>query len=177
MGCGRSQTRVELCEDCQRWPLNTGFHNVALFDYNDAMQAYFHRYKFQGDYRLRRVFEKSMQVAVARLEKDLVFTIPVAPSTLATRGFNQVSGWLFDGNNQPGLQTKNQQKGIPQSQKDRRARLQMPQPFTLAPTTVVTGKRVLLVDDIYTTGRTIRHAATLLLESGAKSVTGLTLAR
>nr|WP_165861000.1 phosphoribosyltransferase [Lactiplantibacillus pentosus] len=43
--------------------------------------------------------------------------------------------------------------------------------------TDITGQSILIVDDIYTTGRTIRHAASLLLENGAKSVTGLTLAR
>ncbi|WP_373878930.1 hypothetical protein [Lentilactobacillus parafarraginis] len=33
------------------------------------------------------------------------------------------------------------------------------------------------MDDVYTTGTTIRHAAGLLMAAGAASVVGLTLAR
>ncbi|WP_225422734.1 ComF family protein [Lactiplantibacillus garii] len=178
-GCGRDQTVPRLCPDCQRWPAERPFHNVALFTYNDAMRAYFQQYKFHGDYRLRRVFEGTMQTALHQLNGDLVLIIPVTPSTLLSRGFNQVSGWLSDGLNQPrGLQTLAREKGVPQSKKVRQDRLRTPQPFMLAlAAEQIQGKRVVVIDDIYTTGRTIRHAADLLLESGAKSVTGLTLAR
>ncbi|WP_318767060.1 ComF family protein [Lactiplantibacillus carotarum] len=177
-GCGRSQSRPQLCADCQRWPLNQAFKNIALFDYNDAMHAYFQRYKFQGDYQLRRVFQIPLQRTVTRLAGDLVLSIPVTPATMTTRGFNQVTGWLTDGENQPGIMTKAKIKAKAQSQKDRSARLATPQPFQLVTTQVqVQDRHVVLVDDIYTTGRTIRHAAQLILESGAKSVTGLTLAR
>lgn len=39
------------------------------------------------------------------------------------------------------------------------------------------GKRILLVDDIVTTGATLSEAAGVLLSAGAKEVVGLTLAR
>jgi len=38
-------------------------------------------------------------------------------------------------------------------------------------------KKVILVDDIYTTGRTLRHAATLLKEHGCPQVYAYTLIR
>ncbi|MFC0423495.1 ComF family protein [Lactiplantibacillus plajomi] len=143
------------------------------------MQAYFQQYKFAGDYRLRRVFAESMQTAVAQQAADCVVVIPVTPATLTTRGFNQVSGWLADGTNPLcGLQTVARTKAVPQSKKTRAQRLLLTQPFALTrPAPRIYQQHVLLVDDIYTTGRTIRHAASLLLENGAKSVTGLTLAR
>lgn len=40
-----------------------------------------------------------------------------------------------------------------------------------------TGESVLLVDDIYTTGSTLRTAATVLLQSGIKKVGGVVLGR
>lgn len=46
--------------------------------------------------------------------------------------------------------------------------------FTADPS--VSGKRILLVDDVYTTGSTAKHAALALLEQGAKEVSALTLA-
>ena len=174
--CGRAQSRPQPCQDCQRWPTLSRFHNEALFTYNDAMHDYFQRYKFQGDYQLRQVFMAVIQRAIAQRAADLVVAVPVTPMTMQTRGFNQVTGWLETA---PAmiLTTQATAKALPQSQKDRQARLQLPQPFRLTPQVNVTGQRILLVDDIYTTGRTLRHAATLLLENGANSVTGLTLAR
>jgi len=177
MGCGRAQPHKQLCQDCQRWPANGTFHNIALFTYNAAMHRNFQQYKFQGDYQLRRVFAATMQQAVAEQTVDRVLSVPVTPTTMQTRGFNQVTGWLAAGMNQTELFTKAKSKAVPQSKKDRQARLQTPQPFELTTGVELTGQRVLLVDDIYTTGRTMRHAAALLMENGAKTVTGLTLAR
>lgn len=176
--CGRQLPRRQICGDCQRWPQAPNFYNQALFCYNAAMHDYFQRYKFQGDYRLRAVFAAVIQQRLATLSADCVVTIPVTPATLQHRGFNQVTGWLGSGeNDQPGLQTTAQVKAQPQSQKTRTERLATPQPFSLSSSFQVANQRVVIVDDIYTTGRTIRHAADLLLESGAKSVIGLTLAR
>ncbi len=41
----------------------------------------------------------------------------------------------------------------------------------------IAGKDILIVDDIYTTGSTIRHAAKVLKNAGASTVLSLTLAR
>lgn len=177
IGCGRSQTQRSLCHDCQRWPQQS-FYNQALFTYNEAMQGYFDQYKFKGDYRLRQVFSAALQACLATMQSAIIVPIPVTPTTMVTRGFNQVTGWLGEGENLSWIRTKTQTKGVPQSQKTRQDRLQTPQPFELtADAPMLTAKTVVLVDDVYTTGRTIRHAADLVLENGAKSVIGLTLAR
>ncbi|WP_239061178.1 ComF family protein [Fructobacillus tropaeoli] len=39
------------------------------------------------------------------------------------------------------------------------------------------GKRVLVVDDVYTTGRTLYHAADCLYQAGARFVSSASLAR
>ncbi len=49
--------------------------------------------------------------------------------------------------------------------------------FATRPGSQVDNKRVLLVDDVMTTGATLDACARALLESGAKSVLGLTIAR
>ncbi|BDZ30085.1 ComF family protein [Lactiplantibacillus brownii] len=177
IGCGRSQTQRSLCHDCQRWP-QKAFYNQALFTYNDAMQAYFEQYKFKGDYRLRLVFQQVLRTKLAQMQPDLSIAIPVTPMTMVTRGFNQVTGWLAAGENPTWLQTQESDKVIPQSRKTRQERLLTAQPFKLTTTAPpLTGKTVVIIDDVYTTGRTLRHAADLILENGAKSVIGLTLAR
>jgi predicted amidophosphoribosyltransferase len=41
----------------------------------------------------------------------------------------------------------------------------------------VQGRRLLLIDDVFTTGATVRAAASVLLEAGAMEVQVLTIAR
>ena len=55
--------------------------------------------------------------------------------------------------------------------------MKTPQLFVLREDAQVEGKDLLLVDDIYTTGTTIRHATQVLMEGGAKSVKAFTLIR
>jgi predicted amidophosphoribosyltransferase len=41
----------------------------------------------------------------------------------------------------------------------------------------ITGRKILLIDDVYTTGSTMNECARVLKESGAKEVWGITVAR
>ncbi|WP_260156603.1 ComF family protein [Levilactobacillus brevis] len=175
--CGRQQTTCQLCQDCQRW--DQPLVNRALYCYDAEMKAYMQQYKFQGDYALQRVLQRALATALTQLTYDILVPIPIAQSTWQSRGFNQVTGWLTGQAYYQVLQVIDQDKATPQSAKNRAQRLLTPQPFTLAPQAkdLCHGQRVLLLDDVYTTGRTLRHAATQINLTGAKAVTSLTLAR
>ena len=49
--------------------------------------------------------------------------------------------------------------------------------FTVKYPENIKGKRVLLIDDVYTTGSTLRECAKILSKAGAKSVDSLTVAK
>lgn len=177
--CGRLLKRKQAnpCVDCQKWQ-DSSFTNRALYEYNQAFKDYMAQYKFMGDYRLRAVFQSELS-QVIKQERKVVVAIPVNQTTLQTRGFNQVTGWFANIQYYDVLTPIATTKTVAQSQKNRQQRLELKQPFQLiaASVPVIKDQDVLIVDDIYTTGRTIRHAATLIEEAGARSVKGLTMAR
>ncbi|MDD7692991.1 MAG: ComF family protein [Limosilactobacillus sp.] len=177
-GCGRPQEHPHLCRECKQWQRRYGWHlnHQALYTYNDAMKEYMQRYKFLGDYRLRQVFTVELQQRIRQLQADLVVPIPVTTTTMATRGFNQVQGLIGDVTVAPLLRHRAVDKTA-QSHKSRQQRLQTPQPFILSDPSTVHGKRILLVDDIYTTGRTLYHAAVLLKEAQCREIVSLSVAR
>ena len=65
---------------------------------------------------------------------------------------------------------------LAQSSKNRQERLKSQQCFTLAKDVCLPDK-ILLIDDVYTTGKTLQLALELLLEAGVKEVLTFSLAR
>lgn len=180
-GCGRILNKDGLCDDCIRWQNKFGYilHNQALFEYDSTMKKFMKQYKFNGDYRLRSVFKTEMKLAIKMINFDLVVPIPITHSTASQRGFNQVEGIIEDCEYTQLLRTIETDKVEPQSHKTRQERLELQQPFELLEATkgIVSEKTVLLVDDVYTTGTTLYHAANLLKMCGTKKISSLTLAR
>lgn len=177
LGCYKDSDK-KLCSECQQWQQKYGWHlqHQALYRYNDAMKNFMHQYKFVGDYRLRLIFQHEFSQTINRVGADIIVPIPVTPETLQVRGFNQVVGLLREVNYQQLLQTKEKSKRA-QSSKGRAERLAAPQPFVLADKINIQSKSVLLIDDVYTTGRTLYHAAALFKELGCTDVVSVSLAR
>ena len=116
-------------------------------------------------------------------EPDLVLPVPLHPNRLRERGFNQAlvlakgcfPQWRDKINTELLARTR---LTTPQSQlsgKERRTNLR--KVFTLAQSGGVTGKRVLLVDDVFTTGSTVQECSTILRAGGAARIEVFTLAR
>lgn len=177
-GCGRQQVDDTLCHDCRRWQQQGQqlLAHCALYQYNAAMRQYMKAYKFNGDYLLRTVFNHELIQKVHTMAMDVVVPVPVSDETLLRRGFNQTLG-LFEGIPYQALLQVTQQQKLHQSQRNRAARLKRAQPFAIAVAKDLANQRVLLVDDVYTTGSTLYLAATLLYQLGAKEVKSLSLAR
>lgn len=177
--CAASQSGI--CADCQRWerlepPL---LYNRALFHYGENMAAYFMNYKGRGDYQLRQLFQSELKQYF--YHRTAIFVpIPSDPKHLATRGFNPVNGLFSDILPLTELLLKTTTT-LAQAQKTRIERLASPQFFTVNPDiSLQVDKKlpIVLLDDIYTTGRTLYHARDCLRVAGFKqNITSFTLAR
>ncbi|QFX92986.1 ComF family protein [Fructilactobacillus fructivorans] len=137
------------------------------------------RYKFQGDYELRKLFQKQFQSFIlAHATGVLIVPIPISEKTLAVRKFNQVEGWLEGLSYQKVLEAESRD-GLPQSRKNKRERMQLKQPFSVRNDWKqrLKNRSICLIDDVYTTGTTLHLASDLLYSFGAKNVSSITFAR
>ncbi|GLB47145.1 phosphoribosyltransferase [Philodulcilactobacillus myokoensis] len=180
--CGRSGTFDHYeCHDCIKWSKHSkmSFKNRSLYQYNQAMSDFMHQYKFAGNYHLRNVFKNEFSLQLVQMKEVVVVPIPITPDTMKTRGFNQVIGLLSGIEYMDALATNDRKKETPQSHLNRHERLKMQQPFYVKEQfkSKIKNKKIILVDDIYTTGTTIRLAASLIYKYKAQSVNGFTFAR
>ncbi|URM33441.1 ComF family protein [Cytobacillus firmus] len=170
----------DTCTDCVRWnhdPEWSGIldKNHSIFTYDDFLKETLARYKFRGDYVLARAFTPFIKEKLKNLNFDCLVPIPLSPERLYERGFNQSAALIREAGFTPKdlLQRIHSEK---QSKKSRLERIHHHQVFE--PLNInIENKVILLMDDIYTTGSTLYHAAKVLKNGGAASVFSITLAR
>ena len=115
---------------------------------------------------------------------NLIIPVPLHPEREGERGFNQalllarelarLSGLALDEHSVVRrVHTERHRAGM-----DAKARRQsVSEAFAVRHPKLVTGQRVLLVDDVFTTGATVSACAAALKEAGAEEVSVMTLAR
>ncbi|EQB37485.1 hypothetical protein M948_02770 [Virgibacillus sp. CM-4] len=172
--------KAALCTDCSNWKAhqNTLQFNYSIFTYNEMMQKMVSRWKYRGDAYLGNAFRGDMVYSFKKrfnfIKKHAVIVpIPISRDRLSERGFNQaemLAGFL-PMKIMPALERKDSEK---QSKKTRKQRINTTNPFSLK---IAINKPVILVDDIYTTGSTLRHASNKLTEYGCPEVYAFTLIR
>jgi competence protein ComFC len=186
--CGRPFALLEveyrsgsICLDCKRWEDDERWKgsldkNIALYTYTNFTKEVIARFKFRGDYVLAEVFAADVLKALQDFQYDYIVPIPLSEERFYERGFNQAEAVIRAAGLVPSrvLTRVHTEK---QSKKSRNERIHLEQVFNVESDLDLRGKTILIVDDIYTTGSTLRHAAKLLKENEAVKVYSLTLAR
>ncbi|MFB1049918.1 ComF family protein [Paraliobacillus sp. JSM ZJ581] len=186
LDCGRQYNEKALdgyirCHDCeQRHHNNKHFllKNRSVFQYNESIQAMITKWKYRGDYCLIEAFRESIQSGFqayfADLDKGAITVpIPLSPQRLQERAFNQ-SKAMAQLLPLPVYDLLQRTHGEKQAKRSREERITSPNPFRIRRST---SQPVLLIDDIYTTGTTLHHAAEILKQAGCPIVFAYTLAR
>src|SRR5699024_206564 len=136
------------------------------------------RWKYRGDYVLVKMFQHTFvqtftNIFSSQLKKSIIVPIPLSKERLRERRFNQAEALaqMLPLTYEHLLTRVHSEK---QAKKSRYERLLTHNPFKVKRTI---NKSVILVDDIYTTGTTIRHASKVLKENGCPNVYAYTLIR
>ena len=175
-----------LCSECltkERYFAKA--RSVCLYD--GLITELIARFKYGGATRLARplgfLLAEYCDPEFLFSELELILPVPLHPHRLRERGFNQslllarhLSRKHFLPLDFTALQRS--RPTPPQTQlsgSERQANVQGA--FEVGKPTAVAGKRILLIDDVFTTGATVRECARVLLNAGAGQVDVLTLAR
>ncbi|WP_257391750.1 ComF family protein [Mesobacillus jeotgali] len=186
--CGRPFAFLEgefragkVCLDCKRWEEDEHWsgcldQNRSLYRYTDFTKDVIAKFKFRGDYVLADIFAGNFRQALRVFQYDYISPIPLSNERLYERGFNQAEALIKAAGFEPThlLSRVHTEK---QSKKSRSERILIEQIFKMAEGMEIGGKIIMIIDDIYTTGSTLRHAAKILKENGAAKVYSFTLAR
>ena len=175
-----------LCSSCLKNPPSFDAARAAII-YDGPGKDLIHAFKYDFKIRLRRplalLIVENLSSFVTSWRPDVIIPVPLHVKRLKSRGFNQA---VLLG------EVLSREWGIPLA---RRAilRIRWTEPqmsltaelrktnvkgaFDVPDAEVVSGKRVLLLDDVMTTGSTVEECSKVLKKAGASQVLVITIGR
>ena len=189
---------TDICRECEeKLPYTVGDSAMQKFPfidkcvsplyYKDKVRASVHRYKFGGCSAYSRRYAALMSDCVENNLDcrgiDVISWIPLSKKRLRQRGYDQARLLAEEIAAKTGLPCRqllqkvknNSAQSLTRDAKQRHENVAGV--YALDDGADVSGLRILLVDDVVTTGATMSEAARILRKAGAKSVFGVTLAR
>jgi ComF family protein len=181
--CGEPFVTDRLCANCRNHPLVIEkIRSVALFD--GVLRQAIHRFKYERLSGLAEPFGNMLADywQASQLSADWLIPVPLHPSRERDRGYNQSE--LLARHLARRVDVPVSGKGL---RRTRATAVQMTLNAAERRQNVagafecvevrVRGARVVIIDDVGTTGATLDACAQAVLKAGAVSVMGLTLAR
>lgn len=158
--------------------------NIAISEYEGVMMDILHNLKFN---RRKRLYFKMAELVFNELlkhdiEYDYITSVPMNRSKKWKRGFNQselIARWISQKADKAYIKSLKERTWT-NAQKDLRFKdrfINVLNRYEAINHSRIAGKRILLVDDIFTSGATLNECARMLKSNGVKEVYSLTIAR
>lgn len=181
--CGVVLPNNGICPHCDQ--LRPPYKALrAWAKYNDRIRNAIHRLKYAGDIALAEILARPLIQLVQKQawQIDIVTAVPLGVSRMKQRGFNQSAllafplalgiGKSFRSKAISRVRETKSQVGLSASERSDNVKGAFQ-----AKREIVAQKRILLVDDVITTGSTMTACTNALLQAGALEVYCIALAR
>ena len=188
--CGRilEQKELDLCQMCRvegpdcpvsktKYPFLDEW--TALWYYEGNVRRSLLRYKFYGKRHLARSYARLLGMKLLREDRaefDILTWIPISGKRLRKRGFDQVQLLAEKLGMELGVMPTATLKKVRHNRAQSgitgyaQRKANVMGVYQVLDAAALTGKRILLLDDILTTGATAGECARVLLTAGAKEV-------
>ncbi|NMA96043.1 MAG: ComF family protein [Clostridiales bacterium] len=176
--CGRHFQGGGRCHLCMNLD-HVFIRAIPVFEYDIPIIDIIHRFKYKGHTELASPMSMLMANALidSRINFDAIIPVPLHEKRLKMRGFNQalylaqgIDG-IIGGNRLLDSALIRERNTPAQIGMDRAGRMwNLYGAFKVRDNKGIEDKRILLVDDVLTTGSTVDNCANELIDSGAKDV-------
>ena len=199
--CGKNCNDI-WCEECKNWinlnillRIDTNFNDklyfdkkIHIFQYKDKIRNLILDYKFKDKSYLYKIFAeiiiKNKKICRILKSYDIIIPVPIHKKRKNERGYNQseliakkialgIENLTFE--NRIIKKRINNKKQSMLNREERRRNVE--NAYELINNEKIINKKIILFDDIYTTGCTVNEIAKLLKNNGAKEVLVLTIAK
>lgn len=196
--CGRMlDSESQLCQHCRdSLPVTDGESRIqhgtqfsrchSYCFYDEQFRRVFHRYKFEGHVHYGRLFGSWMAQMITQSGEesfDVLTWTPLHPLRKWKRGYDQAEllareiGHRLSMDPVKTLRKVRSTAAQSKTASSEQRRKNVKDAYQALSRASLQGKRVLLVDDVITTGSTLENAASALRRAGAAEVVCVTLAR
>jgi ComF family protein len=182
--CGYPLGYNEGCKHCKTGPVLP--RTRALGGYTEPLSPLIHALKYQGKKSLAEIFGRGLTGLLNSdpilKQADAIIPIPLHPARQRERGYNQTELLGLELSRQTGIPIINALKRKKNTKSQTtldpaKRRENMRGAFAVKDNSTIQNKKVILIDDVITSGATINSATQTLLNGGAKEVYGLVIAR
>jgi ComF family protein len=183
--CGRWTGAAVACGACLTHPASFGRGHFG-YVFEGPVREALHAFKFRGRKDVGRALVQTLEERITSMASDfdLIVPLPVTEKRLRARGFNQcfivseeisrITGKPIDHRTLRKTRETQDQYTLPKEERKKN----LVRAFSIeGPGEALRGKRVLLVDDLYTTGSTAREVSKTIARAKTRAILFFALAR
>ena len=174
----------KICEKCfnKFQPKFIHFHIdkidcLSIYEYDPTIRELLYKFKGCYDIELKDVFlDRYINYLKIKYYGYHIVPLPSYHLDDLKRGFNHVEE-IYRRLNLPILKVLEKVKNEKQAKKNKKQRMRSNKTFEITDTSVIKNKKILLVDDVYTTGSSMNAAINLVKQGNPRKISVLVIAK